>query len=172
MDYKYIEQLLERYWECETTVEEERLLHDFFQQENLPEHLKRFRPLFEYETSEQNVGLGEDFDEKILSKIDEPVVKARHNTLRYRLRPFYRAAAVVAIVFTLGLAAQHSFKNDGGDQSEPNYNYATYKDTYTDPQVAYEHVSSALKSVSDGLRASGMQESDSLNVSTDNNEEQ
>ena len=36
MDYKYIEQLLERYWTCETTLEEEQILHTFFLQENLP----------------------------------------------------------------------------------------------------------------------------------------
>ena len=33
MDYKYIEQLLERYWQCQTSVEEERILRDFFGQE-------------------------------------------------------------------------------------------------------------------------------------------
>ena len=30
MDYKYIEQLLERYWQCETSVEEESELRAFF----------------------------------------------------------------------------------------------------------------------------------------------
>ena len=29
MDYKDIEQLLERYWQCETSVEEEATLRDF-----------------------------------------------------------------------------------------------------------------------------------------------
>ena len=32
MDYKYIEQLLERYWNCETSAEEEQILRIFFQQ--------------------------------------------------------------------------------------------------------------------------------------------
>ena len=30
MDYKYIEQLLERYWEGETTLQEEAILRTFF----------------------------------------------------------------------------------------------------------------------------------------------
>ena len=38
MDYKYIEQLLERYWNCETSVEEEQILRIFFQQKELPAH--------------------------------------------------------------------------------------------------------------------------------------
>ncbi|MBQ4446467.1 MAG: pyruvate ferredoxin oxidoreductase, partial [Prevotella sp.] len=32
MDYKYIEQLLERYWQGMTTLEEERILRAFFSQ--------------------------------------------------------------------------------------------------------------------------------------------
>ena len=34
MDYKYIEQLLERYWNCETSLEEEQILRSFFHIEN------------------------------------------------------------------------------------------------------------------------------------------
>ena len=33
MDYKYIEQLMDRYWECETSLEEEQILRTFFSQE-------------------------------------------------------------------------------------------------------------------------------------------
>ena len=32
MDYKYIEQLLERYWQGETTLQEEAILCNFFSQ--------------------------------------------------------------------------------------------------------------------------------------------
>ena len=32
MDYKYIEQLIERYWDCETSAEEEQILRMFFSQ--------------------------------------------------------------------------------------------------------------------------------------------
>ena len=39
MDYKYIEQLLERYWQCETSLEEEQILQAFFRQEDIPVHL-------------------------------------------------------------------------------------------------------------------------------------
>ena len=30
MDYKYINQLLDRYWKCETSLEEEEILRAFF----------------------------------------------------------------------------------------------------------------------------------------------
>jgi hypothetical protein len=32
MDYKYIEQLMERYWNAETSMEEESILRSFFSQ--------------------------------------------------------------------------------------------------------------------------------------------
>ena len=156
MDYKYIEQLLERYWEAQTTTEEEQLLRDFFRQEQLPAHLEHLRPLFAYEDEAQKMTLGTDFDTKVLTRIGENSVQARRNTITLRLRPFYRAAAAIAIIFTLGLAAQHTFEQTEQAQEEPNYNYASYKDTYTDPQVAYEQLSSALETVSGGLRASGI----------------
>ena len=46
MDYKYIEQLLERYWECETSLEEENILRTFFSQDNIPVSLLRYKSLF------------------------------------------------------------------------------------------------------------------------------
>ena len=49
MDYKYIEQLLERYWQCETSLEEESELRTFFSQEKVPAHLLQYRDLFVYQ---------------------------------------------------------------------------------------------------------------------------
>lgn len=114
MDYKYINQLLERYWRCETTLEEEQILRSFFSQIDVPEELKKYRPLFIYEqTQPKTCRLGDDFDEKMMSLISSPRhVKARRVTLKQRLAPLYKAAAVVAIVLTLSNAAQFSFRND------------------------------------------------------------
>lgn len=169
MDYKYIEQLLERYWQCQTSVEEERILRDFFSQKEVPAHLQRYCALFAFEKDEEEFHLGADFDRKILNQIEEPVVKARRNSIRFRLSPFYRAAAIVAVVLCLGLAAQHSFQNDT-KQPGVSYNYAGYQDTYSDPQVALDQVSSALKTVSHGLRESGLHNVDSALVDGGNDD--
>ena len=98
-----------------------------------------------------------------LIQVGETIVEAKHNNLLFRLYPIYRAVAIVAIVFTLGMAAQHSFSTEK-DSSETTINYASYKDTYTDPQVAYEQVASALKEVSEGLRDAGLQTEDTINI--------
>ena len=108
MDYKYIEQLLERYWQCETSLEEEQILQAFFRQEDIPVHLLQYKSLFAYEQVQKEVGLGEDFDAKILVKIEKPVVKARRLTLVSRFMPLFKAAAVVVVVLSLGTFAQRS----------------------------------------------------------------
>jgi hypothetical protein len=123
MDYKYIEQLLERYFQCETTLKEEEILRAFFTQEDVPVWLAKYKTLFVYEAQREE-SLGNDFDERILEMVEqqEPV-KARVLTLTQRLMPLFKAAAVVAIVLTLGNAAQAPWDR-GWDN--PQEEYAKY----------------------------------------------
>ncbi len=104
MDYKYIEQLLERYWEGETTLQEESILRTFFSQPDIPENLRKFQSLFACELQKEDP-LGDDFDARILEQIGEAPV-AKTVSLKDRLMPLFKAAAIVAIILTLGNAAQ------------------------------------------------------------------
>ena len=45
--------MLNKYFEGETTVEDERMLREYFNQEYLPEHLKELIPIFSYIEDEQ-----------------------------------------------------------------------------------------------------------------------
>ncbi|WP_455673006.1 hypothetical protein [Phocaeicola sp.] len=137
MDYKYIEQLMERYWDCETSLEEEQILRSFFRQKDVPAHLLRYKALFAYQEAEKERGLGDDFDAKILAQVEKSVVKARRLTLRARFMPVFKAVAMVAVLFIVGTVVQRSM--DGGD-SDVVYVHDEYHDTATDPQVAYEPV--------------------------------
>lgn len=112
MDFKYIEQLLERYWRCETSLEEEAQLRAFFTKEEIPEHLLRYKDLFVYQQFQQEEHLGADFDARVLAEIEVPVVKAKRMTLTARFMPLFKAAAVVAVVLSLGNVRQHSFFAD------------------------------------------------------------
>lgn len=120
MDYKYINQLVERYWRCETSLEEEAILRAFFSQEDIPAELLKYKEIFCYQQQEiKEDVLGEDFDKRVLAKIAEPVkVKARIITMTERLKPLFKAAAVVAILLTLGNAVQVPFSEDSypGDE--------------------------------------------------------
>ena len=100
MDYKYIEQLLERYWS-----------------------------LFDCGLQEET--LGDDFDARILDSIgeDEKEPKAKVVSWSSRLMPLFKAAAVVAILLTIGNAAQAPW-NYGWDN--PQDEYAKYRQQQVD----------------------------------------
>ena len=52
MDYKFVEQLLEKYFAAETSLEEERVLRDCMTLPGLPQHLARYADLFLYEDAQ------------------------------------------------------------------------------------------------------------------------
>lgn len=122
MDYTYIEQLLERYFECETSLGEEQVLRAFFAQDNVPVRLLPYRELFnEAARGAAEETLGSDFDKKVLALIDDSEadtlhVKARTVTMQRRLRPLYKAAACVAVVLALGQAAQMPYRDSAEEQ--------------------------------------------------------
>ena len=161
MDYKYIEQLLERYWEATTTPQEETILRTFFSQDVLPEHLAQYQPLFVYEqTAATEQPLGDDFDRRMLKRIGqstdeapkkEVVVKAQRITMASRLRPLFRAAAAVAIVAVLGTAAQTAFRQANQTNEAWDYNSASYADTYQHPEEALDALDAGLAEISDML---------------------
>lgn len=142
MDYKYIEQLLERYWQCESTQEEEEILRTFFSQKDIPAELAEQGALFVYgNMSKKTDRLDDAFDERVMAMIaKDETVKARRTSWRQSLQPLFKAAAIVAIVVTIGNAAQISF-GDNGDAEEANV-AAGYRKTYTtgDPSVAYDNM--------------------------------
>lgn len=160
MDYKYIEQLIDRYFRCETTLQEEQILKTFFAQteEELPQQLRQYQSFFM--SMQPTETLGDDFDERIqmLTEENNEVVKARVVSFKERLRPLFRAVAIVAVVITLGNALNLSFQHEQPQGDE--INYAAYKDTYEDPAVAYDKVEDALQLISEGF--SYVHQSDSL----------
>lgn len=108
MDYAYIEQLLERYFQADTTEQEERILQAFFRQDILPAHLQQYAPLFRTLDRLGRQQLGDDFDRRLLQRAGLPLndrpaprVAPRPLTLFDRVRPYFRAAAAVAIVALL-----------------------------------------------------------------------
>lgn len=70
MDYKYIECLIERYFDCTTTQEEEQILHNFFRQKEIPAHLESYADLFRAYDYEAQVQLPADFDQKVMERIE------------------------------------------------------------------------------------------------------
>ena len=115
-----IEQLLERYWKCQTSVEEEERLRRFFVDGDVPPHLQRYKSWFVYQERQQDLRLGADFDTKVLSQIAESfTVKAKRITLFERFKPMLRAVAVVAVMLMLGNVMRHSFSD--GEEGKTDF---------------------------------------------------
>ena len=133
MDYKYIEQLLERYWQCETTLQEEAILHTFFSQEDVPAELQQYTALFATQKPEEV--LGDDFDARLLAMVgqEETEPKAKVVTLTSRLMPLFRAAAIVATILTIGNAAQAPWDRGWDD---PKDAYAKFQQMHEADSVS------------------------------------
>lgn len=104
-EYIYIENLLERFFEGETTNAEEQELYAFFARPDLPEHLEAYRAVFGYFEN----GIARETEE------DAPVLKPSRHV------PFYRkwlwiGAAVAASLFLF------LFLNKGGNPPEEEFN--------------------------------------------------
>jgi len=160
MDYKYIEQLVDSYFRCETTLEEEQILRTFFAQDeqHVPAELRHYRPLFAAMTQKEQ--LADNFAQRILALTEDapegaaatneaPHVKARTVSIAEQLRPLLRAVAVVAVVLTIGQAM--NFSASHSSQQSDDINYTNYKDTYDDPDMAYDEVEDALQLMSEGF---------------------
>lgn len=160
MDYKYIEQLLESYFACTTTLQEEQILRSFFSQEDVPGHLAQYAELFNYEAEAKAETLSEDFDERMMAQIaGEEDSKARIIKMTtHHFAPFFKAAAVVAMALTIGRAAEHAI---GEQEAEENSNVVA-----VDPYIKTSDVRQVIR-VKDVSQAETKATNDSiLNVAT------
>jgi hypothetical protein len=151
-----IKALLEKYWQTETTVEEEETLAAYFRGPGIDPELEPFRELFAYFEEEGKVTPGEDFESRILQRIHQadaaPVVPIR--PVRRWLNTSYTAAA--AVILSIGLFLMYQPTQPGAtyQPTHPGAGPATantgtvIKDTYDDPQQALAAIRHALLTAS------------------------
>ena len=145
MDYKYIEQLIERYFACETTLQEEQILRSFFSQEDVPVNLQQYAEIFRYESSLSHECLGDEFDAKMMLLIEkESGMNNKIVSIRSRFAPLFKAAAIIAIVLTIGSAAEQSIGNRPDEGIEDV--------TAINPSIRKDNISAAIK-VKDNTQA-------------------
>ena len=89
----------------------------------MPAELKPYQALFSYEMGEaKQETLGDDFDQKMMAMIEDEYTKepnkAKVVSLTERLKPLFKAAAVVAIILILGNAVQVPFQQNADNQVE------------------------------------------------------
>jgi len=90
---KEIKKILERYYNGETSLEEENMLKEFFSRSALPEELIIHKAQFDFYESEKHIEiLSTDFDEKIISRIESQKI----TKLNFSSKPVWRFVAGLA----------------------------------------------------------------------------
>lgn len=140
MDSNRIEQLLNKYWSCETSLEEEQQLRQYFERTDIPEQWKETRALFRYFESQKKKSLQDDesFDRNVLTRIREPersaVVKLLYSTMRI--------AAGIVVLVVAGWFVRNEIRKTTPQEMV---------DTYDDPKLAFEETKKALLMISKGF---------------------
>jgi hypothetical protein len=133
-----IKQLLDKYWATDTTREEEAELKEWFAGQD-PQDNPEISALFEYFKEEKNLAVSEGFEKKI------QIIRKEKPAVIGWLGPLWKAAA--AIVIIAGLLFVFKKSDIPGKQLA----YAE-KDTFSDPQKAYQETKRALMLISHNLR--------------------
>ena len=136
MDSNKIDELLNKYWNCETSLEEEQQLHEYFRGRNIPEQLKETATLFRYFDEHKKKTLNDTaFDAEVMEKVKAPkngkMVKLFNNSMRI-------AAGVAVLVVATW------FVRDEIRKADPQAS----EDTYDDPKLALEETKKALLMIS------------------------
>lgn len=107
-----INALLERYYNGETTLDEEKQLRQFFQQDTVPAHLKAHAEPFRYFAEARNQHPSLAFTTRLAAKLNPPKANSFNRFTSWGLR---LAASVTLLV--MGFAGGIAYNNWRSDQS-------------------------------------------------------
>lgn len=118
MELSNIEKLLEKYFEGETTISEEKELKVYFTRETVPSHLERYKDLFQYFSEESNITANKD------------LTIGPRKTFRYAWVGIAASIALIAGIFLTRTAPVEDV------------------DTFEDPEIALQETKKVLDMVS------------------------
>ncbi|OEK05083.1 hypothetical protein [Roseivirga misakiensis] len=128
-------ELLEKYWEAEASLEDEKELKALIKAEQESEEVEEVKALFDHFESESKIELDESFDESILQMISEEPETKVFNLQAYFKR-YASIAAAVVVIFVSGYLA---------NQQQNQY---VSEDTFETPEEAYAELKRQLLMVS------------------------
>lgn len=133
MKQEMIKQLLEKYWKCETSQEEEAILRTYFSGENISEDLMQYRSLFCWKKAQSQIKA----DKKLKQGFDKPFT--------YRFYPILKVAASILLIFTIGIGAYTHYQ-------QQKVMDRIFSETYSDPEEALKETGNIITKVSAALR--------------------
>jgi len=144
MDYKNINHLLEKYWKGETSLQDEEILKQYFNNGNIAPQLEQYKSLFQYFKKEQDLIISKNFDKQLLDRIEKEsiVVPAKFHRLYWMSS--IRSVAAIGI-FLIG--AVFIFQNLSHNKTDV---WAQYE--IEDEQEAIEATKAALALLSEKMK--------------------
>lgn len=138
MDKNNIENLVEKYFDGLTSLEEEKVLKKLFQKgETLPTELEIYRSFFNELDQAKSISAPIELEQNVLNLIKKkPEVKVR------RLFPLLMK---IASVFVIGFSLYFLITDDNGKH---NQSVAMMEDTYDTPEAAFAAYKAAMATVS------------------------
>ncbi|KPK79900.1 MAG: hypothetical protein AMS27_17545 [Bacteroides sp. SM23_62_1] len=142
-DMKKIEELIRKYYDGETSLEEERKLHWFFQTSDIPSHLQSDADIFRYHYKQRKEEPSAGLEEKLIRLLQDQEHKKSYSLSGRSIRLVSGIAASILVLLALwmGIGRDWSGKQQAG----------TFQDTYDDPQLAYLETKKVLIMVSEKL---------------------
>lgn len=129
-----VKQLLEKYFEAQTSINEEQQLRDYFLSgNNIDEDLLPYVCLFEELATLKHI----EGEETIEDSVMEYILRNERQTSRKHFRQMWVAVSGIAAMFLVIIGISLFYK-----QKQP------YKDTFSNPQEAVAYAESALQYVS------------------------
>jgi hypothetical protein len=171
MEQATIAALLEKYWLAETTVEEERMLAEYFSQPDIAPEWEPLRQIFRYFGQEAEIVASPELGTKILDRIHQmeaeapaPVrspadpVRSPETPVRSLRRYYIGYAAAAAVIFAISLFLMIQPSRPVGPAAGTEAGAIAHtglpaapsviKDTYDDPKQALAAIQKALRTVS------------------------
>ena len=108
-----IESVLNKYFEGETTAEEERQLRAYFYQENLPDNLKELAPIFTYIE-----------DERIALKALKEITDESSHSTKAIEKSWLTRPLIISLLAAASLISIFFLFSPGDNNSETGVNYA------------------------------------------------
>ncbi|MDR1631413.1 MAG: hypothetical protein LBR97_00745 [Dysgonamonadaceae bacterium] len=137
-----IRQLLDKYWNCETSPEEEQFLTGYFSGDSVPEEWRKYQVLFAWKKTQTLVKA-------------TPKLKAELGRQPF-VAQFYsvvKIAASVLLIMTIGIGFYTHYR-------QVQWMDKVFSETYSDPADALRDTQNAIEKVSSVLNLMQEQKSD------------
>ena len=140
-DLRHIKSLLEKYYNGETSTEEEKELMNFFHKGEVPDELHSEAELFGFINRERNESVQEGLEERIMQAIDAE--KPRNVNPFSKYRSYWISGVAAAVLIILAIFIDTRLGRNGS--------LIVKEDTFEDPYLAYVEAKRVLYYVSEKM---------------------